>query len=247
MFFSRLTNHRRGSTGSAALPFVGMEGLEGRRMMSAAPLTHHAAPHRSHKAPTVHHTLTKAAPAKPAPAPAPVLTTILFSAAPAAVQTGLQSQAPAGVTLDASESVKVCTRPDGSQVYTVEVSNNGTDVYLSVDAKGNPVHLPPPPPPPPPPGTGHGQNQPTILFGAAPTAVQTGLQAQAPAGVTIDPSESVKVCTRPDGTMIYIIEVSNNGKDDYLAVDASGHAVPPPPPPPPPPGGNPPPKGSNAS
>jgi Wiskott-Aldrich syndrome protein len=236
MFYRKGTSHRCNAAGSGGSAFVGMEGLEGRRMLSAAPIAHHAAKAK-HVAPPAHH-VAKTAPTKAAPAPPPAQApqTILFSAAPPVVQAGLQKLAPTGVTIDPSASVKVCKRPDGSTIYITEVSNNGQDVYLSVDANGNAV--PPPPPPPPPPGApAPGQNKQTILFSAAPSIVQSGLQKLAPAGMTIDASANVTVCTRPDGGKIYTTEVSSNGKDVYLSVDANGNPVPPPPPPPPPPGG----------
>lgn len=233
MFYRKGMSHRRDAARSGGSVFVGMEGLEGRRMLSAAPVVHHAAKPK-HAPPPAHHTTVKTAATKAAPAPNQAPQTILFSAAPAVVQAGLQKLAPIGVTIDPSASVKVCKRPDGSTIYVTEVSNNGQDVYLAVDANGNAV---PPPPPPPPAGPGPGQNKQTILFSAAPSVVQTGLQKLAPVGVSIDASANVTVCTRPDGSNVYTVEVSNNGKDIYLSVDANGNPVPPPPPPPPPPGG----------
>ena len=63
----------------------------------------------------------------------------------------------------------------------------------------------------------------SILFATAPTLVQTGLQAQAPAGVRIDPNKAITVQTFKNGTLIYSTDVTVNGQTTHVSVDANGN------------------------
>jgi hypothetical protein len=63
----------------------------------------------------------------------------------------------------------------------------------------------------------------TILFATAPSLVQTGLQAQAPAGVRIDPNKALSVQTFQDGTVIYATDLTTNGQTTHVSVDANGN------------------------
>ncbi len=63
----------------------------------------------------------------------------------------------------------------------------------------------------------------SVLFATAPAVVQTGLQAQAPSGIRIDPNEAITVQTFTDGTIIYSTDLVNNGQTTHVSVDANGN------------------------
>jgi hypothetical protein len=188
-------------------------------------------------------------------------TIVLFSAAPSAVQAGLQTLAGSTI-IPANQKVHENTAPDGTLIYCIKLTVDGTPTLYAVDATGTAVPTPPPPQQIPPQGggttgtgstgsgsgsgdsgsgnTGSGNTGSTgngaagdiiVLFSAAPSAVQTGLQTLA-GSTTIPSDQKVHENTTPDGTTIYVIKLTVDGTPTLYAVDSTGASVPVPPPPP---------------
>jgi hypothetical protein len=63
---------------------------------------------------------------------------IQFSAAPSAVQTGLQSLA-SSVTLNATQQVRVSTDESGTTIYSTSINVNGNAEVIAVNASGTPI------------------------------------------------------------------------------------------------------------
>ena len=174
---------------------------------------------------------------------------ILFSAAPAAVQTGLQALAPTGFTIPATQSIEVDTPVTGLATYSTELRTTGIDSHIAVDANGAALISSG--------GGEHGGNDNggqdnggqdnggqdnggrdngndnggvdnngnDVLFSAVPAIVQTALQSQAPAGVTIAATQEVDVSTNASNVLVYVTRVVANGIKTTLAVDATGGVV----------------------
>ncbi len=119
-----------------------------------------------------------------------------------------------GLTAPAStDAVSVSTASDGTTVYTMRLMNSTTTghhrrgVTISVDANGNP--------------TGNA----VIPFSALPSAIQNGLNANAPSGATpLDSSSTQKVAVRTQyGETTYSTTFSSSGTQTTVTVDASGN------------------------
>jgi hypothetical protein len=219
------TNHRLDA--SAFL----LDGLEERRMLSASHGHHHVAVHHA-TTHTVRHAVVHSATVKHAHKAARHATvtasngtssdetTILFSDAPAAVQTGLQALAPAGFTIPPTQSVEVHTPSTGLAIYSTEIKIPGVESHLTVDANGAPFT---------PTGEGdhggQGNNENDLLFSAVPSLVQTALQSQLPAGATIAATQEVDVFTNASNVQVYVLHLDANGTETIVAADATGTVV----------------------
>ena len=112
------------------------------------------------------------------------------------IASALQNLAPSGVTIGGTEDVRVRTF-NGVTTYAVTVdSGTGTSTTITVDSSGVGVT------PSTPSAT-------TTTFGAAPGAVQAGLNAIAPSGTTIDSSQTVYVLTL-GGISYYSLNLSTD-------------------------------------
>ena len=140
-------------------------------------------------------------------------TTIQFSAAPAAVQTGLQALVPSSITIAATQNVEVDTSSTGVVTYEAHIDATGFRGTITVDATGAAVtetggdgehghgdH-----------GDRGGYNVTTLQFSAVPSVVATQLQSQVDAGVTIPATQTVYQFTTDSGKIIYAAQVNNNG------------------------------------
>ena len=213
---------------------ISFEDLEDRRLMSGGHAHHAVRYATSTKTAAVNATLKAGRYSTRARAAATTTTTttasettIQFSAAPAAVQTGLAALVPASVTIAPTQSVDVNTDSAGAVTYTAFIRATGFVGTIAVDATGAPVtvtreHG----------GCGgdHGEhggesNATTVLFSAVPAAVATQLQSQVDAGVTIPATQTVRTFTNDSGTVVYEAVVNNNGVLKEIASDASGNAV----------------------
>jgi hypothetical protein len=145
-----------------------------------------------------------------------------FSVIPAAIQTALNSHAPAGATALATtstQSVEVQTT-DGVVTYSTTFTTSGVQTTVTVDAAGALTSLP---------------STTTTAFSALSSTVQTELQTLATAdGVTttIAANQSINVLTETNGTVIYSASLSATGTghdgstytfDVTIAVDSNGN------------------------
>jgi hypothetical protein len=124
---------------------------------------------------------------------------VQFQNAPAAVQTTLQANAPAGVTISPTQNVFVLTTKTTTD-YTLSLLNAGTRTTITVNSSGTLVNL---------------ITSSTIQFSAAPSAVQAGMQALAPSGVTIAATQNVIVNT-VNGVTTYLALVVYGTKHGFL-------------------------------
>ncbi len=186
-----------------------LEGLENRTLLSAA-------------SSSVQHEGTQGS------SGAPAGQIILFAAAPAAVENGLQTLA-GSTTIPADQPVHESTIPGGTEIYAIKLTSAGTSTVYAVNSAGTAV---PVPQPPQSNGSGGATTGGSIVidFNAAPAAVQTGLQTLA-GSTTIRSDQPVHESTVPGGTEIYAIKLTVNGNATVYAVDSTGAAVPVPPPP----------------
>jgi hypothetical protein len=192
-----------------------LESLEGRRFLSAvldaaaceavtgATTTADSASLNSVATPAVSSIRYLAATTSTATATAGT-TKITFADAPAAVQSGMSALAQ-GVTIPSTQVVKQFTRRDGTTVYSTSLAVNGRRSRITVDSDGNPLEG-------------------KIAFSAAPTVVQTGLQAQL-STVTIADDQVVTIRERHGGTVVYSTSVNTGGRAKTVAVDVAGTAV----------------------
>lgn len=127
--------------------------------------------------------------------------TVAYSAAPAAVKTGLSALSE-GTTIDPAQVLNVFARSDGTSVYSTILSVNGRPTRIAVDSTGKALEG-------------------SIAFSAAPSAVQTGLQAQDTAG-TIPADQLVQIRTQEDNATVYSTSVTLSGRATTISVDASG-------------------------
>lgn len=132
-----------------------------------------------------------------------------------AIASAFQNLAPSGVTIDGTQTVFVRTF-NGTSTYSVTVDNSGTSTKVTVDGSGASVT------PATPSAT-------TTTFGAAPAAVQAGLQAIAPSGTTIASDQTVYVLTLGNASYYSLnlnTETSSwgfgRGWGQRITVDASG-------------------------
>jgi hypothetical protein len=188
---------RRPAYPPGAVPSFALEGLEGRTLLSAV---------LSAVAPTTPLTASLATTTTTGTTTTAGTTKVAYSTLTSAVQTGLTALAQ-GVTIADAQMVKVRTFSDGSAVYSTNVAVNGKLSKIAVDADGDTL-------------------QGKIAFSAAPTVVQTGLQAQT-TDVTLADDQIVTIRTRGSGTnatTVYSTAVSVAGKTKVLAVTATGTA-----------------------
>jgi len=149
---------------------------------------------------------------------------IQFSAAPAAVQSGLQSQATGG-TIPDTQLVHIRTRPGGAAVYSTVVTIDNVATTIAVDSTGATINVIDH-------DHGHfgdfphddGVNRSTVLFNAAPSAVQIGLQKLSE-GVTLGDDQEIDVVTLSSGSMAYSTTITVDGRLVRIAVDADGKAL----------------------
>jgi|GEM_PF-5439802 len=155
-------------------------------------------------------------------------TTIVFSQAPAAVQTGLDALAMTdNVTVPAATDTVYLANKHGVESYSVDISGTGTETTLTVDQSGAAITKP---------------TKTTTTFGtlsgattdsnvAASTeisAIATALNLTAPTDTT-----NVKVITFSDGTAIYTVNLtptSATNTTDHthaykITVDSNGNPV----------------------
>jgi hypothetical protein len=169
-----------------------LENLEGRQLLSAASLAHHE--HAAHAARVARrHSSTSSLlstasnPNKGAPVSTlgsgstlptvPGFQVIQFQNAPSAVQATLHANVSA--TISPTQNV-VEETIKGTTHYVLSLSDAGTRTTVIVDASGTLISV---------------DINTTIQFSAAPSVVQTGMQALAPSGVTIAPTQNVIVNT----------------------------------------------------
>jgi hypothetical protein len=145
-----------------------------------------------------------------------------FSVIPTAIQTALNSHAPAGATALATTSTQIVDvqTTDGVITYSTTFTASGTQSTITVDIAGALTSLP---------------STTTTTFSALSTGVQTELQTLATAdGVTttISANQSINVLTETNGTIIYSAELGATGTghngstytfDVTVAVDSNGN------------------------
>jgi hypothetical protein len=180
-------------------PRAAVEGLEDRRLLSAAPVLAEGALVGHQNASGTHAGIT----------------TVAFSAAPTAVRDGLNAIVPSGVSIGASDTVYVKAVDSTRSLYTVKVTPaSGATVRLSVDENGLPAGSE---------KVTFGQ------LSAGPgndAAIATAIQGLAPSGMTIPATQAVVVRTGRDGTSTYSLSVRNtNGTVTKITVDSTGTAV----------------------
>jgi hypothetical protein len=128
------------------------------------------------------------------------LTSIEFSQAPTAVQTGLDKLATAdGLTPPATTSTQTVFlgNRNGVETYSIDISGTGTESVLTVDQDGNPVTAP---------------TNGTTTYGAVPAAVSTEASTIATAlSLTVPASTAdVSVTTPSVGTSVYTIHFTSS-------------------------------------
>jgi hypothetical protein len=199
----------------------GLENLEGRRLLSAS-VHHHAhasARHASHGSVVLSSAPTLSPVSGPASGPISTIGSLLgnviqYQNAPPAVQATLQANAPAGVTISPTQNVFVLKTKTTTD-YTLSLNIAGTRTTITVNAAGTLVNL---------------VTSTTIQFSDVPPAVQTGMQALAPSGVTISPTQNVFVNT-VNGVTTYMAIVPTGKKfgpiplAKLIIVDANGNPI----------------------
>jgi hypothetical protein len=205
-----------------------LEGLESRRLLSVSPVLLHA------ETQTTGSTISQSQAGAGTDQSVQI---VLFSAAPTAVQTGLQTLA-GSTTIKSDQPVHENALPDGTEIYCIRLVSSGTATFYAVDSTGAAIPVPQPPQQGGSSGTtgtsggtgGTSNGSTVVLFSAAPTAVQTGLQTLA-GSTTIPSDQPVHENALPDGTEIYCIRLVVSGTATFYAVDSTGAAVPVPQPP----------------
>jgi hypothetical protein len=148
------------------------------------------------------------------------ISSITFSQAPAAVQSGLDALAATdNVTAPTATQLVYLGNKNGIETYTVDITGTGTDTKLTVDVTGTPVTAP---------------TRSTTTFGAiANTAVTNEINAIATAlGLTAATSTtSVDVTTPSGGTSVYSVHLASatttgrHHRGGTITVDANGNPV----------------------
>lgn len=150
------------------------------------------------------------------------LTSIEFSQAPTAVQTGLDKLATTdGLTPPNSTSTQTVFlgNQNGVETYTIDVNGVGTESVLTVDENGNPVTAP---------------TNGTTTYGAIPAAVATEASAIAAAlSLTVPASTAnVQVTTPSGGVSVYTyrLTASSSSTSSHVhgrtvSIDANGNPV----------------------
>jgi len=144
------------------------------------------------------------------------LSTIEFSQAPAAVQTGLDKLAAKdNVTAPTSTQAVFLGNSRGVETYTVDIT--GTDTRLTVDQNGNPVTAP---------------TNSITTFGAITNTTVTGeiSKIASALGLTAPTSTTmVRVTTAANGTSTYAVRLSASDTSGHrgraISVDSSGNPV----------------------
>jgi hypothetical protein len=137
MLFKSLRNRKVGNCGGVKrYAWVGLEPLESRQMLSIAPLGSGGPGQGGPGGPGQ-------GPDGPHGPGGPLASTIEFSLAPTAVQTGLDSLAKAdGLTDPTSTTPVALNNVNGIETYSVTLTSTGTVSRLTVDENGNPVTQP---------------------------------------------------------------------------------------------------------
>lgn len=150
------------------------------------------------------------------------LTSIEFSQAPAAVQTGLEHLATAdGLTPPTSNSTQTVYlgNRNGVETYTIDLTSTGTQSALTVDQNGNPVTAP---------------TNGTTTYGTLPPAVTAEASAIATAlNLSVPASTAdVQVSTPSGGTSVYTIHLTRSTSSTsarfggrIVTIDANGNPV----------------------
>ncbi len=193
---------------------AGFEPLEGRQLLSATP----AADHHGHGDHGHGHGGSFGG-GGPGGGGGPS-STIAFSLAPAAVQTGLDALATTDGLADPTATTKVALgNTGGVETYTVTLTATGTVSRLTVDAAGDPVTAP---------------TQTTTTFANLPAAASAEVTAIATAkGLTAPAStDTVNVSTTSAGAVTYSVGLASTDTSDdafphdvNVQVDASGNPV----------------------
>ena len=183
---------------------VMFEGLEGRQFLSGS--HHHGGGHHGHHG----------------GGGGEQASTITFSQAPTAVQSGLDALAATdNLTAPASTDTVYLGNRSGVETYTLDITGTGTDTKITVDVAGNPVTAP---------------THTTTTFGAINnTAVTNEINAIATAlGLTAAAStDTVNVSTPAVGSSVYSIHLASasttttgrHHRGGVISVDASGNPV----------------------
>jgi hypothetical protein len=147
------------------------------------------------------------------------LTSIEFSQAPSAVQTGLDTLASTdNLTAPTTSQTVYLGNQNGVETYTIDITGTGTQSALTVNQNGDPVTAP---------------TNGTTTYGVVPAAVSTEAAAIASAlSLTVPASTaSVRVSTPSGGTSVYTIElVASSTSTSHVhgrtfQIDANGDPV----------------------
>lgn len=148
------------------------------------------------------------------------LTSIEFSQAPAAVQTGLDNLASTDkLAAPTSNQTVFLGNQNGVETYTIDITGTGTQSALTVDQDGNPVTAP---------------TNGTATYGTVPVAVSTEAAAIASAlSLTVPASSAtVSVKTPNGGTSVYSIDLTattttatRHVHGRMVEIDANGNPV----------------------
>lgn len=140
--------------------------------------------------------------------------TVEFSAAPSAVQAGLQAIAPSGTTISGTQIVNIQNVNSTTSYYSVSLTNSsGPNTRLTVDENGLPA------------------GNETVAFSqlsagpANDASIASALQNLAPTGTTIATDQTVTVRTS-GGQTTYTVRLTNsNGTETIVTVDSAGNVV----------------------
>jgi len=132
----------------------------------------------------------------------------------AAAATGLAAIAPSGVTISATQNIKVETVNSTTTYYSAKLTDSSGDrTTITVDENGLPA------------------GNETVLFSqlqagtAGDQAISAGLQALAPTGVTIAGTQDVLVSST-NGVTTYTVNLANsNGTVTKISVNSAGDVV----------------------
>jgi hypothetical protein len=149
------------------------------------------------------------------------LTSIEFSQAPSAVQTGLDNLASTDkLAAPTSTQTVYLGNRNGVETYTIDISGTGTQSALTVDQSGAPVTAP---------------TNGSTTYGAVPAAVSTEAAAIASALTLTVPAStaSVRVSTPSGGTSVYTIQLTASTSSTTTShvhgrvfqIDANGNPV----------------------
>jgi hypothetical protein len=216
MLFKSLRNGKVGNSGDVKrYAWVGLEPLESRQKLSIAPLGNggpgQGGPGGPGQGP--------GGPGGPHGPGGPLASTIEFSLAPTAVQTGLDSLAKTdGLTDPTSTTPVALNNVNGIETYSVTLISTGTVSRLTVDENGNPVTQPtqstttwatld---------GTGAGSDS---TAAAEISAIATALDLTAPTSTTV-----INVTTTAAGAVTYSVMLSKSSSSSGSSNDTTAAA-----------------------